>query len=119
ARDELVFRIAEGGALEWGGNTEALFGIASTEFAANVDELLGRIAASDVEKVRRALHSLTTPKSPRSVSVTCGITLPDGSTQEIRLEAWRDRERGEVLGVVTPAERAERALEHPAALTED
>jgi GAF domain-containing protein len=110
ARVELVFRLEESGQLEWSGSTERLFGIAAREFAADVDRLLDRVASADIESVRRALHSLVDVDGPPSVSVDCGITLPDGSTQMTRLEAWKVRDRGEIIGVLTPAGRAASAV---------
>jgi GAF domain-containing protein len=113
ARVELVFRLEESGQLEWGGSTATLFGIASREFAPDVDKLLDQVASADVENVQIALQSLVDVGGPPSVSVNCGITLPDGSTRQTRLEAWKVRDRGEIeiVGALTPAERPEGAVE--------
>ncbi len=105
ARVELAFRLGENGGMEWGGSTGPLFGIEPAEFAPSVDDLVERISAADGENVRRALHSLINPAGPRTVSVSCGIVLADGSEQQARLKAWRLHDGGEIVGVMMPATR--------------
>jgi GAF domain-containing protein len=107
ARVELIFRLDREGGMEWGGSTRPLFGREPEEFAPTVDDLVGRIAAEDGENVRRALHSLINPAGPRTISVSCGIVLAEGSIQQARLKAWRLQDGEEIVGVVLPATKPE------------
>jgi len=106
ARVELVFRLDAGGTLEWGGSTTPLFGVAAPDFAPKLESLSQWVVPADREKAMAALNALINPSGPQSTCVELGLLLQDGSSQPTRLWAWRVRDKNEVVGVLTPAERS-------------
>lgn len=99
-RVELVFRLDEGGRLEWGGSTTPIFGLEPEAFAPTIEEFLAWVTTADGPGVRRALVSLAMPDGPRSVSARCALILGEGIELPARLEGWRI-EGAETLGLVS------------------
>jgi signal transduction histidine kinase len=96
--------------MEWGGSTETLLGMSPSEFAPTLDDFLKRVDPSDVDSVKAAFQTLSSPSGPSVIGVNCGFVLPNGSIEDRHLEAWRLREQGEVVGIIA----GDRQVDEPA-----